>query len=66
MKQLAIPLGRQKTAAQWLVINKTRREQKMLTQYSLLYKETFFVSNKVLWHNEVAVQAYMQSMLRRN
>jgi hypothetical protein len=48
MKQLAIPLGRQKTAAKWLVINKTRREQKMLTQYSLLYKETFFVSNKVL------------------
>ena len=32
MKQLAIPLGRQK-AAKWLVISQTRREQKMVTPH---------------------------------
>ena len=34
MKQLAIPLGRQKTAAKWLVISQTRRAQKMVTPHT--------------------------------
>ncbi len=33
MKQLAIPLGRQKTAAKWLVISQTKREQKIMTTH---------------------------------
>ena len=33
MKLLAIPLGHQKTVAKWMVISKTRREQKIATQH---------------------------------
>jgi len=33
VKLLAIPLGRQTTSAKWLVISKTRREQKITTQH---------------------------------
>ena len=35
MEQLAIPLGCQKTTTKWLVINETRREQKISTPHMI-------------------------------
>jgi len=42
MEQLAIPLGRQKTAAKWLVISQTRREQKIATTHMFDMLEVIF------------------------
>ncbi len=42
MEQLAIPLGRQKTAAKWLVISQTRRKQQIITTHMLDMLEVIF------------------------
>ena len=46
MKQLAIPLGRQKTAAKWLVISQTRREQKIATTHMFDMLEVIFCEQR--------------------